>query len=225
MHSEKADLTAKAYQEIRQVIFSTDLKPGQKIPYRSMAKEMDMSLTPLIQALKHMEFMGLVKHEHKRGFVVKQATQSEILEAFRLRLMLEPDMLSISVNQIDGHGERTVKSALDEYLALSLSDDPKLRLVKDIQFHMAIARLSGQQISINYLKHLFDIIYLRSGQGLLLLRPYEDASQNHIEIFEAIRKRDRKLAVEKLKAHLNKVYSNTREGFNTTKKKKTHIVF
>lgn len=225
MPSEKADLTSKAYQEIRQVIFSTDLKPGQKIPYRSMAKDLDMSLTPLIQALKHMEFMGLVKHEHKRGFVVKQATQDEIMEAFRLRLILEPDMLAIATGRIDSRGEKKVKAALDEYLTLSLGDAPKLRLVKDIQFHMAIAELSGQQISINYLKHLFDIIYLRSGQGLMLMRPYEDASQNHIEIFEAIRKRDKPLAIEKLKAHLNKVCHNAREGFNNKKKKTAHIVF
>lgn len=225
MSSQKADLTSKAYQEIRQMIFSNNLKPGEKIPYRDMAKDIDMSLTPMIQALKHMEFMGLVTHEHNRGFVVKQATQEEIMEAFRLRLMLEPEMLAIAMKQIDKSGEKKIKEALDDYLEITLTDSHRLRLVKDIQFHMAIAHLSNQYISIFYLKHLFDIIYLRSGQGLIFMRSFEDASQNHIAIYEAIKEKNQEMAIKKLKEHLVKVYQNALDGFNNKKKETERIVF
>lgn len=225
MSNGKTDLTTKAYQEVRQTIFANDLKPGQKIPYRVMAKGLDMSLTPIIQALKHMEFMGLVEHTPNRGFVVKKATQKEIEEAFKLRIMIEPQLLSITMENMDKIGEKKIKLALDAYLDAPRSGNLKLRLIKDIHFHMTIAELSGQDLSISFLRHLFDLLYLRSGQGMILPRPFEDASENHIAIYDAIKKRDTKAAIEQLKMHLTHIYTNARDGINSDAEQNEQIVF
>ncbi len=225
MPTGKTELTTKAYQEIRQMIFANDLKPGQKIPYREMAQGLDMSLTPMIQALKHMEFMGLVKHTPNRGFVVKKATQKEIEEAFRLRIMIEPQLLSISMENMDKVGEKKIKQALDDYLNAPQSGNLKFRLIKDIHFHMTIAELSDQDLSISFLRHLFDLLYLRSGQGFILPRPFEDASENHIAIYDAIEKRDTKTAIEHLKTHLTHTYTRARDGINKSTEQNEQIVF
>ena len=225
MPTQKKDLTAKAYQEIRQIIFANDLKPGQKIPYRTMAKDLDMSLTPMIQALKHMEFMGLVKHAHNKGFVVKKATKKEIEEAFRIRLILEPQLLAITMKTIDKSGENKIKKVLDDYLEAPQSGSLKLRLIKDIRFHLTIAELSGQDLSISFLKHLFDLLYLRSGQNMIYPRPFENASQNHIAIYEAIKKRNTKTAIEALEKHLTLIYKNALSGIDNKIEAKEQIVF
>ncbi|MEN8247236.1 MAG: GntR family transcriptional regulator, partial [Thermodesulfobacteriota bacterium] len=68
------NLTKEAYNDIRKMIFLNEFRPGQKVAYRKMAQRLDMSLTPVVQALKLMEHMGLVRHEPNRGFFIDKIT-------------------------------------------------------------------------------------------------------------------------------------------------------
>ena len=132
------NLTREAYNDIRKMIFSNELKPGQKIPYRRMAEGLNMSLTPVVQALKHMEFMGLVRHEQNKGFFVEMVTPVEIDEAYTLRTILEPKRLVHTIQFFDTQSEKKLKTALDEYLAACQNGSLRLKLVKDIQVNMVL---------------------------------------------------------------------------------------
>jgi DNA-binding GntR family transcriptional regulator len=50
------DSTWKAYTGIRNMLFHNEIMPGQKIAYRDLAERLGMSQTPVIQALKWLEF-------------------------------------------------------------------------------------------------------------------------------------------------------------------------
>jgi len=210
--SKNKNLTREAYNDIRKMIFSNELKPGQKIPYRRMAESLNMSLTPIVQALKHMEFMGLVHHEQNRGFFVETVLPQEIDEAFKLRGIIEPRMLAETIPKLDDNGEKKIKTALDEYLDVCRKGSLKRKLVKDIQFHMTIAELSDQKLSILVLRHLFDFLYLRFSQELLFARPSEDAADDHTAIFEAIKSRNVDTATMVLKNHISIIHNNALEG-------------
>ena len=51
----KEDFTQEAYMGIRRMFFLNEIIPGQKISYGDLAKRMNMSTTPVIQALKRLE--------------------------------------------------------------------------------------------------------------------------------------------------------------------------
>ncbi len=210
--SKDKNLTREAYNDIRKMIFSNELKPGQKIPYRRMAEGLNMSLTPVVQALKHMEFMGLVRHEQNKGFFVEMVTPQEIDEAYTLRSILELKMLAHTIHFLDTQGERKLKAALDEYLDACQNGSLRLKLVKDIQFHMSLAELSRQNLSIGILKHLFDFLYLRFGQELIFSRPSEDSASAHTAIFDAVKSRDIDTATMVLKKHIEEIHKNALDG-------------
>jgi len=219
------DLTKEAYNDIRKMIFSNELKPGQKIPYRRMAEGLSMSLTPVVQALKHMEFMGLVRHEQNKGFFVEKVTSREIDEAYQLRITLEPRMLSQTILILDERGEKKIRTALDEYIDACKKGSLKLKLVKDIQFHMSIAELSGQSLSILILKYLFDFLYLRFGQELIFSRPSEDSANAHTAIFEAIKTKDVETATRVLKDHIKDIHKNALDGIQERLSEVEDIIF
>lgn len=219
------NLTREAYNDIRKMIFSNELKPGQKIPYRRMAEGLNMSLTPVVQALKHMEFMGLVRHEQNKGFFVEMVTPQEIDEAYRLRSMLESTMLAQTIQQIDDQGVEKIKTALDEYLDACQNGSLRLRLVKDIQFHMSMAQLSGQTLSIKFLKHLFDFLYLRFGQELIFSRPAEDSAAAHTAIFNAIKSREIEPATLLLQKHIEEIHKNALNGIDERLSEVEEIIF
>jgi DNA-binding GntR family transcriptional regulator len=224
-NSKEKNLTREAYNDIRKMIFSNELKPGQKIPYRRMADGLNMSLTPVVQALKHMEFMGLVCHEQNRGFFVENVTPQEIDEAYKLRIIIEPEMLSHTILNIDEQGIKTVGAALDEYLEACQKGSLKLKLVKDIQFHMSMAELSGQKLSILILRYLFDFLYLRFGQELIFSRPSEDAADAHTAIFEAIKLKNVKKATLVLEKHIKAIHKNALNGIQDRLSEVDDIVF
>lgn len=224
-NSKEKNLTKEAYNDIRKMIFSNELKPGQKIPYRRMADGLNMSLTPVVQALKHMEFMGLVCHEQNRGFFVENVTPQEIDEAYTLRIIIEPKMLTHTILNIDKKGIKTVGAALDEYIEACQKGSLKLKLVKDIQFHMSMAELSGQKLSILILRHLFDFLYLRFGQELIFSRPSEDAADAHTAIFEAIKLKNIKKATLVLEKHIKAIHKNALNGIQDRLSEVDDIIF
>lgn len=224
-HSKCKDLTREAYNDIRKMIFSNGVKPGQKIPYRRMAEGLSMSLTPVVQALKHMEFMGLVRHEQNKGFFVETVTSKEIDEAYKLRLAIEPQILEETILNLDEQGEKRIKTALDEYIDACKKGSLKLKLVKDIQLHMSMAELSGQKSSILILKYLFDFLYLRFGQELIFSRPSENAAHAHIAIFNAIKARDAETATRVLKEHIKDIHKNALEGIEQRLSEVEDIIF
>jgi len=219
------DLTKEAYNDIRKMIFSNKLKPGQKIPYRRMAEGLDMSLTPVVQALKHMEFMGLVYHEKNRGFFVGNVTPQDIDEAYHLRSLIEPMMLAKTISILDKSGEKIIIKAMDEYREATKKRSAKLMLVKDIQFHMNLAELSGQSISILILKNLFDFLYLRFSEELIFSRPSENSLTDHQTIFKAIKSRDVETATHALKSHIQHTHSNAMEGLGERLSDVEEIIF
>lgn len=224
-NSQPKNLTREAYNDIRKMIFSNELKPGQKIPYRRMADGLSMSLTPVVQALKHMEFMGLVRHEQNKGFFIEKVSSQEIDEAYKLRYIIEPIMLAQTILNLDKQGEKKIGSALDEYLDACEKGSLRLKLVKDIQFHMSLAQLSGQKLSILILKHLFDFLYLRFGQELIFSRPSEDSAVAHTAIFEAIKSKDVETATRVLKVHIKDIHKNALDGIQERLSEAEDIIF
>ncbi|MCD4744023.1 MAG: GntR family transcriptional regulator [Desulfobacteraceae bacterium] len=224
-NSKGKDLTREAYNDIRKMIFSNELKPGQKIPYREMAKGLKMSLTPVVQALKHMEFMGLVCHEQNKGFFVEKVTPREIDEAYELRSIIEPKMLAHTILNLNKQGTKRIGTALNEYLDACQKGSLKLKLVKDIQFHMSMAELSGQNLSISILRYLFDFLYLRFGQELIFSRPSEDSADAHTAIFDAIKSKDVETATMVLKKHIKEIHKNALDGLQNRLSEIEDIIF
>ena len=207
----KSNLTREAYNDIRRMIFLNELRPGQKVAYRDMAKRLGMSLTPVVQALKHMEFLGLLQHEPNRGFYIKPMDAEEIAEAYDLREVLEVNLVPKIVTRLDENGKNQMKIALEEYLAAGRSGSLKLRLSKDMNFHMTLAEISGQSLSIWMLRYLLDFLYLRFEKEQIFSRPQESAAVEHQKIFDALAAGKTREAKKAVRDHIRSVKDNVME--------------
>ena len=165
-----------------------------------------------LDKVNYMEFMGLVRHEPNRGFFIEQITPQEVEEVYDLREMIELGLLSAVTTSLDDKGEKNLKMALDEYLEAARSGSLNLRLVKDIKFHMTLAEISDQRLSIWILRYLFDFLYLRFGQDLIFSRPQESAGLGHQAIFDAVVARDLSAARQSMRRHIRNIRNNALEG-------------
>jgi DNA-binding GntR family transcriptional regulator len=209
--NSKINLTREAYNDIRKMIFINEFRPGQKVPYRELAKRLGMSLTPVVQALKHMEFLGLLQHEPNRGFYIKPIVAEEISEVYELREMLEVNLIPKIVAQLNKDGASRLKLALDEYLDASRSGSLKMRLSKDMNFHMTLAEISSQSISIRVLRYLLDFLYLRFEKEQIFSRPQESSAVEHQKIYDCIMARNSREAGKAVRNHIRSVKDNVME--------------
>ncbi len=201
----KEDFTKEAYMGIRRMFFHNEIIPGQKISYGDLAKRLNMSTTPVIQALKHLEFQGLVRHEPNRGYYTENVSLEEIIEIYDFRELIEVSLLATTIKTIGKRGVNQLKKALDSHLAAVRDIYLKERLLKDMEFHLKLAQMSGNRIQINTLKYLYDLLYLKYRGNILFVTPMDRVDSEHIRLYESIVKKDLPLAQEILSRHIANV--------------------
>ncbi len=187
------------------MLFHNEIVPGQKISYRDLSERLGMSQTPIIQALKWLEFQQLVLHKPNRGYYTAPIHVQEVEEIYDLRELIECDLLSKSIIQMDDDGLNRLKAALDDHLKASKDVYLYDRLQKDMQFHLTLAALSNCSLQLQALKNLFDLLYLKYGGNFLFSTSMDSADTDHHILFGHIQSRDRKKAKKVLSSHIRKV--------------------
>lgn len=202
---QRRDYTQEAYMGIRQMFFLNEIIPGQKVSYRDLAERLNMSATPIIQALKRLEFQGLVRHEPNRGYYTEKISLREITEIYEFRELIEIFLLEKTVAAITGTGVKKLEKALNNHLEAVRDIFLKDRLMRDMEFHLVLATLSGCRTQINTLRHLFDLLYLKYRGNVLFVTPMETVDAEHIRIFECVAARDLAGAKHVLSSHISNV--------------------
>ncbi len=201
----KEDFTQEAYMGIRRMFFLNEIIPGQKISYGDLAKRLNMSTTPVIQALKRLEFQGLVRHEPNRGYYTEKISLKEITEIYEFRELIEVALLPRTIETIGKRDLNKLRKALDSHLEAVRDIYLKDRLLRDKEFHLLLAELSGSIIQYNTLKFLFDLLYLKYRGNVLFITPMETVDSEHIQLYEYIAGKDVKNAQKVLARHIANV--------------------
>lgn len=204
--------TRKAYEGIRKMLFHNEIVPGQKISYRDLSERLGMSQTPVIQALKWLEFQQLVRHEPNRGYYTAPISLQEVGEIYDLRELIELDLLGTTLKVIDAGGIRRLQTALEAHLEASRDVYLYDRLLRDMEFHLTLASLSGRGVQHQTLKNLFDLLYLKYGGKFLFSASMDSADTDHQELFGAIESGNARRARQILSSHIRRVKRHVLHG-------------
>jgi DNA-binding GntR family transcriptional regulator len=190
---------------IRRMFFINEIVPGQKISYRELAERLEMSQPPIIQALKRLEYQGLVRHEPKRGYYTEKMSLEELTEIYDFRELIEVSLLAKTIKTINRKGLATLKKALKSHLNAQRDIYLKERLMKDMELHLTLAELSGCTIRVNTLRHLFDLLYLKYRGNMLFITPMETVDDEHQKLYDLVADKKVDEACAMLKQHIANV--------------------
>src|SRR5690606_9665973 len=87
--AKQMPLAEAAYVRLHEAIRDEVLKPGQRLMEKDLAKWLNMSRTPVRDALRRLETEGMVTHEPHSGLIVTQYDQRAVMELYSVREMLE----------------------------------------------------------------------------------------------------------------------------------------
>ena len=206
--------TREAYQGIRRLLFHNEIAPGQKISYRDLAERLGMSQTPVIQALKWLEFQQLVRHEPNRGYYTEPVSIEEVAEIYEFRELVELSLLAKTMQRLNADRLHKLESALNTHLKAVADVTIYDRLATDMAFHLTLAELSQCTIQVRALSNLFDLLYLKYGGRILFSTSMTQAGADHRALYERIADGDAKGAAKLLRTHIRRVKDHVLVGLD-----------
>lgn len=211
--------TDLVYRLVRDDIVEHRLKPGQKLNQEQIAEELEMSRSPVREALARLEQEGFLS-KGAQGYTVYVMKIGDYMALLDLRTAIEQlatrlacsrirvsEMKRIEQNLLDTKNllDKGTSSAWDEDFAIS---DPKLaeRLIyelgrKDLQFHDLIIGSSHNRYLIDSYERLKPLIHFFR-YSALDVNACLNMLDRHKMIYQAITLRDEELAVQRMKTHL-----------------------
>lgn len=201
-NGESQPLIVEAYKKIKQMIFQQRLVPGQRLVYKDLGDLLNMSRTPIINALNRLEQEGFVTSENFRGFYVKPIDLKEIWEAFGMREALEV----YAVEQAIKSGDRKDLQILGEkQLAHELYTPPyytQEKFYMDMEFHTQIASMAKNRVLKFQLKRNFEHLYLRSKLNDYDIKRMEISANDHRRLVESIKNKDILGGIDAIRSHI-----------------------
>lgn len=197
-------MALQAYEKILDMIMSRQLKPGGLIQERRLADHLQMSRTPVRDALLMLEGEGLLVRSEGRGLQVRFMDIKDFVDNLAVRELMEPEAARLSIGNLDQAALKELEIQLEELLVLARSGGPapERDLVRNLDqsLHDMVAVGSGNaQIAniIRMLRNQTKIFDVRS-----IPQRLEATCLEHIEIIQALKQGHADAAAAAMRKHL-----------------------
>ena len=207
--SEKQSLTAKVYCHIRDGILEGAYEPGDYLVESRLAEEMEVSRTPIREALKQLELEGLVESIPNRGMRVQGISDSDLNDIFTIRLLLEGQAAAWAAERITGEELDRMAETVELMEMYTRRGDITQLARLDSQFHDVLYSAANSRILKQVLTSLHQ--NARRARRTSLSKRTDESLQEHREIFEAVADhapQQAKLAMEK---HVSNAHLQTKK--------------
>ena len=199
------NLDAKVYGRLKSMILDRKLLPGEKIPQEKLARDLGISRTPLVSALKVLEKEKLVQSIPRRGFSIRLFTGLEMISIFELREVLEGLAARRAALNITDKEIKHLKGFFQAFEGLSNIEDIKAYAKEDQRFHHFLLDIGAKEFLKSILETYNIIIYsyqVISSEGLI--QSPNESIRDHLAVIDAVSRRDGESAEKLMRRHLKK---------------------
>lgn len=200
----KINLKTLAYNSIKSKIITCEYAPGTFLNEEALTEELNISRTPIRDALSRLEQEGLIEIKAKKGITVTPLTMKDINMIFEIRCMYEPYILK-------QYGNSLSDEKLAEFYRIFSHPNADSEEFKDNDYYYELDS-SFHQMIIDacpniYIKQNYNLIQTQSERfrfmtGNVSNNRLEETFREHNEIITHCLQKDWEVAAEKLLNHL-----------------------
>jgi DNA-binding GntR family transcriptional regulator len=205
----------RAYHYLQQAIASGRLAAGSNVSELALARDLNMSRTPIREAIGQLVAEGLLEQTHNRGAVVAHLTRQDIIDLYQVRQALEVFAIGqASAAKLRSFEMERLRSLANDFLVLrdelvqsgktSLDPEQMHRFAaSDLGFHTMLLRLAGNPRVLRLVNEARLLVRIfathRRGHEAWLLANLHD---EHMRILAAVEKHDAALAMKLMSEHI-----------------------
>lgn len=197
-------LNELAYKEIRNSLITGRLQFNKIYSANYFAEILEVSRTPVREALLQLTNEGCLISLQGQGFKIKEYSIKEVRDFFETRKMIE----SYVVERVVGSLTEPEMRQLEECLK-SMVERAKRRgdtygfLEADKDFHMNLVHRYDNFLLVSIMQNIRNLISIFGGRALSHRERFQEVINEHEVILEAIKQKDKKKAVQSIMYHLN----------------------
>jgi len=200
-------LKEKGYKTLRKDILTGKIPGGTHTTESSIAKQLDVSRTPVREALQRLAQEKLIKPLPRAGYIIEDMSYDDIKDLFSARFDIESLVIGKAVQYITDSELETLKKSLVNQKKCISDNDFRTMTDLDVEFHSIIYKASRSKTFYRICKNLSDLTIkyrhgLNTGTDV-----WNESIQNHATIYEALFERDQKKAVTAISDHAKQVKS------------------
>lgn len=197
-------LTELVTENLRDRIVSGEFDLGEQLSEARIAKDIEVSRTPVREAINRLEMEGLLTVEPQRGSFVFSLKSDELAKLCDARVCLETAALTHAIRERPEDLATALSACVDRMgAARKLGDDVEY-LALDTVFHQSFFDYSDNR----FLNDAYQTIALKMAALRNRLGKHPDhmakSFREHIELVEAVKERDTRKALEILTAHIDR---------------------
>lgn len=197
-----ASLSKRAYEELRGKILNNDLSPGRFYLEKELATMLDISRTPLKEALVKLENEGLIQVQPRHGMQVLPLSANAMEEIYQVITSLECEaVFSIAERGLADEDIRQLELTGDA-MAVALAEDKLEEWARaDEDFHRLLLEFCGNSRLKNTVLNFWDLSHRARYFTLHLREKPTNSTEDHQKVIEAIKAKNPEQAVKIHRRH------------------------
>lgn len=203
-------LSDRAYSYILRHIITFDLKPGDPIIENDICTEIHISRTPVREAINRLAAEGFVVKTRNKGAHVRSYSQEDIIESCDVRILFECFTLQSAIQKAPDEEILQLKTRLENITPESPNEE---YYQTDHMLHSVVTKYCNNTLIRNTLQSLS--VQINALQEISGRTPHRlwHSRQEHLDIAEAMYRRDLERATERLKYHLENVKESSIQSY------------
>jgi len=202
---EHASTSHKVYRDLRERILSLTLEPRVPLGEQSLAAEMNVSRTPVREALGRLSADGLVEIIPNKGAMVAPIRTAAVLTAQFVREVLEVAVAREAASRIDPRGLFELRQAIEEQNQAEREGAAELFYRADERMHRIITGIAGRPMVWTLIEEAKIHMDRARKFSLVETSSFADLITQHEAIVDALEERDADAVDAGMRQHLRTI--------------------
>lgn len=139
-------LSEQLYLVLREKILSGEYPPGYHLKEVLIAKDFNISPTPVREAIRRLTQEGLIQAQRYRGSVVTSYNVEDFLHLYQIREIIELPAARLAIHNASDEDVSALEGVVEESERAMANDDSLSLLILDLIFHEHLVRSSGNPL-------------------------------------------------------------------------------
>lgn len=206
----RINVSDAVYSAVKQVLLSNRYSPGERIGVDDLCRQLEVSRTPVFDALTRLKAEGMVDIVPRKGVYLVMSSLEKAQEIYRVREVLEGLATSLAAQNLTPRYAGLLKAALDRQASCVEAEDYDGYARATIGFHNTILEAADSETLSRILGAIYAQIEALRLRTLYLPRRIAGSFAEHQRIYEAVVARDPAAAEAEARKHIEITTSEVR---------------